>query len=109
MCQHEVRQEQEKITMKKDISVSVDVYCTWSGTPPIYRLYINDELFAERKYIWQGGYLTETFHVSAPPGEYCMRYEIVTPDPASISVKNFKIIYGADTAIIYDNILRIQR
>jgi hypothetical protein len=94
--------------MKKDVSVAADVYCKWSGTPPVYRLYVADELFAERTWIWQDGYLTEAFHVRAEPGDYPIRYEILTEHAASISVQNLRITYGADTAYIQDNILRIM-
>jgi len=93
--------------MKKDVSVTADVYCTWSGSPPIYRLYVNNELFTERTYIWQGGYLTECFYVTAEPGEYRLRYETVSDDVANITVKNLRVSYGNNTAYIQDNILRI--
>jgi len=93
--------------MKKDVSVTADVYCRWSGPPPIYRLYVNDELFTERTYIWQGGYLSECFYVTAEPGDYRLRYETITQGTASISVKNLRVSYGEDTAYIQDNILRI--
>jgi hypothetical protein len=93
--------------MKKHVSVTADVYCTWSGNPPIYRLYVNNQLFAERTYIWRGGYLTECFHVHAEPGDYVIRYETVTDSTASILIENLRITHGVDTAYIQDNMLRI--
>jgi hypothetical protein len=94
--------------MKKDVSVTADVYCRWSGPPPIYRLYVSDELFSERTFVWENGYLTECFHVRAEPGDYRLRYETVTEGTASISVENLRVSAGADTAYIQDNILRIM-
>jgi hypothetical protein len=93
--------------MKKDVSVTADIYCRWEGSPPTYRLYVNDELFTERTFVWKGGYLTECFHVSAEPGEYRLRYETISNNTASIAVKNLRVSYGQDTAYIQDNILRI--
>jgi len=94
--------------MKKDVSVAADVYCTWSGPPPMYRLYVADELFAERTWIWRDGFLTEAFHVSAEPGDYVIRYEVLSEAMASITLKNLRITYGAESAYIQDNILRIM-
>ena len=93
--------------MKKHVSVTADVYCRWSGPPPIYRLYVADELFSERTFVWRDGYLTECFHVCAEPGDYRLRYETVTEGTASIIVKNLRVSYGSDTAYIQNNILRI--
>jgi hypothetical protein len=95
--------------MKKEVSVSADVYCRWSGSPPVYRLYVNHELFTERTWIWKDGFLTESFHVCGEPGDYPIRYEILTNGFASISVKNLHITHGQETAYIQDNILRITQ
>lgn len=94
--------------MKKDVSVTADVYCRWSGLPPVYRLYVNDELFCERTFLWHDGYLTECFHVRGEPGDYRLRYETITEDTASISVENLRVTHGAELAYIQDNILRIK-
>ena len=93
--------------MKKHVSVTADVYCRWEGEPPTYRLYVADELFSERTFVWANGYLTECFHVYGDPGDYRLRYEVVTKDTASISVQNLRVTYGAESAYIQDNILRI--
>jgi len=93
--------------MKKHVSVTADVYCTWSGPPPTYRLYVADELFAERTFVWSGGYLTECFHVYGEPGDYVLRYDVVAQGSANIIVKNLRVTHGAESAYIQDNILRI--
>jgi len=93
--------------MKKDVSVITDVYCVWEGSPPIYRLYVRDELFTERTWIWEHEYLTENIHICAEPGDYEIRYEILTDKSASISLRNLRVTHGHGNAYIQDNILRI--
>ena len=31
---------------------SVDVYCTWSDSPPVYRIYVDNDLITERTFVW---------------------------------------------------------
>ena len=38
----------------KSIQVQCDVYCKWDGNDTRYRVYVNDELFTERTWIWNG-------------------------------------------------------
>ena len=74
---------------QKDILVQVDLHCKWERTPPMYRLYVNDELFSERNYIWQAGeYLRENLVLNAPAGEYKIRIE--TPSTSSFKLRNVK-------------------
>ena len=50
--------------------VSFDLFLD-KGTNPSYRLYINDELFAERTYSFpENKYLRENIQIDAEPGEY---------------------------------------
>lgn len=76
--------------------ITCDVYCEWQGEPPRYRAYINDELFAERTWIWPGKdfYLEESFQIEAGPGKYKIRYELLQPYPAKFWVENFRVDYG---------------
>jgi hypothetical protein len=39
---------------KKFVRVLADVDCEWEGLMPSYRVYVNDELFAERTWRWPG-------------------------------------------------------
>jgi hypothetical protein len=71
-----------------------DVYCKWSGEPPRYRCFVNDELFTERTWIWTDRYLEESIQINAPPGEYRVRYELVDPEHAAIKVRNLRIETG---------------
>jgi len=72
----------------------VDINCEWSGKPPRYRCYVNDELFTERTWIWQDMYLEEALQIQAEPGTYNIRYELVDGALAKLDVSNFRIKIG---------------
>lgn len=72
----------------------IDIDCEWSGLPPVYRVYINDELFTERTWIWTDAYLEEILQIQAPPGQYHFRIESVGPALAGFSVRNHRVEYG---------------
>lgn len=90
---------------KKFVRVLADVHCNWEGLDPIYRLYVNDELFAERTWTWSDAYLEENLQIEAEPGEYTIRYELVPPHLAQLTVKNIRVEYGP--GIVENNVLRI--
>lgn len=90
---------------KKFVRVLADVDCTWEGLDPIYRLYVNDELFAERTWTWSNAYLEENLQIDAEPGEYAIRFELVPPHLAQLTVSNIRVDYGPGT--IQNNVLRI--
>ena len=92
---------------KQFIRLLCDVNCEWEGLGPVYRAYVNDELFAERTWIWTDSYLEELFQIEAEPGDYTIRYELVLPHLATISVKNTRVDHGPGI-MISDNVLRIQ-
>jgi len=89
---------------------------TWEGNPPNYRVYVNDEMFTERTWIWQEEYLEEMLPIYAPAGEYTLRWELVPPAKGKISVKNVRIeqrpfmmgrIFAIPYVTVTNNILRI--
>jgi hypothetical protein len=88
------------------VRVFSDVYCDWEGLPPDYRVYVNDELFTERTFIWTNCYLEEMLQIQAPPGEYTIRYELVQPCLAQLTIKNQRVDLGPGT--IQDGHLRIH-
>jgi hypothetical protein len=90
---------------KHFVRVLADVDCEWEGLAPIYRAYVNDELFAERTWIWPSCYLEELFQIEAEPGEYCIRYELVPPHLAQLQVQNIRVDFGPGT--VENNVLRI--
>ena len=92
---------------KKFVHVQTDVDCEWEGLNPIYRVYVNDELFAERTWQWTDCYLEEMLQIDAEPGEYTIRFELVPPHLATLSVTNMRVITGPAT--VENNVLRITQ
>jgi hypothetical protein len=90
---------------KQFVRVLCDVDCEWESFNPIYRTYVNDELFAERAWRWTDCYLEEMLQIEAEPGEYTIRFELVPPHLAQLSITNMRVDYGP--ASIKDNVLRI--
>lgn len=93
---------------KKFVRIACNVFCRWEGLPPNYRVYVNDELFTERTWIWQDDfYLREELQIEAAPGEYIIRYELVPPNLAELIVTRPVVTYGP-AEISEDGCLRIQ-
>jgi len=91
------------------VLIKCDVYCDWQDQPPVYRLFVNDELFTERTYIWQQQYLEELIPIYAKPGKYRIRYELVPPSEGTITVKNMQIAQGpANSSVKKNSVLRIE-
>ena len=91
---------------KKFVRVLCDVHCDWEGLPPVYRVYVNDELFTERTWIWNDVYLEELIQINAEPGKYQIRHELVPPHLATLTVENMRVELG-DANIKGENLLRI--
>jgi hypothetical protein len=95
---------------RKEVVVCADVCVTWQGDPPNYRVYVGDEMFTERTWIWQEQYLEEVLVVNALPGKYNLRWELVPPAQGMIQVTNIRIEHGSDHAHIKkDSQLRITQ
>lgn len=93
---------------KQYVRVVCNVYCRYEGLPPIYRVYVNDELFTERTWTWPDDhYLREEIQIEAEPGEYSIRYELVPPNLAELLVTKPVINYGAGS-ITEQGTLRIE-
>lgn len=89
------------------VKVVADVHCDYeTGQLPIYRLYVNNELFTERTWIWENVYLEEMIPISAEPGDYEIRYELVPGTSAGLNIQNLRVAEGAAT--IQDSTVRIR-
>ena len=73
------------------VKVSTDIFVD-KGFPS-YRLYINDELFTERQFLYEGSFLRETFQILAPPGMYQIRLEKLSKK-GSIRLRNTRCELG---------------
>jgi hypothetical protein len=91
---------------KKFVRVLADIDCEWEGLTPTYRVYVNDELFAERTWIWTDCYLEENLQIEAVPGEYNLRWELVPPHLAWINVSNLRVELG-EASVVDNNKIRI--
>lgn len=93
--------------MKQFVRVLCDVDCTWAGEPPVYRVYVDDELFAERTWKWTDQYLEEMLQIEAEPGEYTITYKLVNAAAATLHINNMRVDHG--TGQIKDSMLRITK
>lgn len=82
---------------KQFVRVLADVHCDWEGLPPKYRVYVNNELFAERTWTWTDCYLEELLQIEAEPGNYNIKYEMVPPCLADIRAENIRVEHGPAT------------
>ena len=94
---------------RKSVVVRVDVDIYWKKQPPDYRIYVNDELFSERTWIWQEEYLEERLSINAEPGEYNLRWEIVPPFKGKITVTNPRVDHCEGAYITEQLQLRIPQ
>lgn len=85
-----------------------DIDCEWEGLAPVYRIYVNDELFAERTWIWADRYLTEMLQISAPPGDYSVSVETVGPQLARFTINNHRVEHGPAEWVKKNTHLRIH-
>ena len=93
---------------KQYVRVVCNVACNWEGLPPIYRLYVNNELFTERTWTWPDDhYLREEIQIHAEPGEYLIHYELVPPNLAELLITTPVVDYGS-AVMTEDGILRIE-
>jgi len=61
------------------LQIEVDVLCDWQSEPPAYRLYINDDLYTERTYIWRNPnqWVREILVAELAPGTHTIKVEPV--------------------------------
>jgi hypothetical protein len=80
---------------KHFVKVNLDLFCDWKKVPPVYRLYVNHELFTERTYIWGGTqYLEENISLDAPPGKYTIRVDNLGDPDCQFKIRNLKVSNG---------------
>ena len=90
------------------VQVECNVTAKVLEQPLRYRAYVNNELFAERTWIWEGVYLRESFQISAPAGVYPIRFETVDPENGRIKVRNHSVTKGPGRIITYNGQLSVE-
>jgi hypothetical protein len=91
-----------------NVVVAIDVHCKILEQNPIYRLYVNEELFTERTWLWHDAYLKEIIPISAPPGDYLIKYQVIPATSAVIKLKNIEILETTGSTQLIKNTLRIR-
>ena len=76
------------------VKATFDIDCDWNVPHPVYRIFVNDELFAERTWIWEDSYLNEMLQIAAPPGQYRIRLESVNPAQSNFRISNHAVEHG---------------
>ena len=77
-----------------EVGATCLVFCEWYHRPPRYRIYVADELFCERTWIWEGVYLEENLTLNAEAGKYRVRLEMVDPEHSKIRLQDLAVSYG---------------
>lgn len=86
--------------------IAIDISCEWTDQPPRYRVFVNDELFVERTFVWNTEkYLEETLNIQGPAGKYQIRCENVDPELGEFRFKNTRLLRG--TGSLYKNTLEL--
>jgi hypothetical protein len=78
----------------KFVQVAMDIDIDWDQENPKYRVYVDDELFTERTWIWRSQYLEEMLQIEAVPGRYVIKVELVDPSVGKLKVRNMQILQG---------------
>lgn len=57
--------------------VTVEVHCHWNDNPPVYRIYVDEDLITERTFGWPGYqvYIKENIICDLNPGKHIIRVE----------------------------------
>jgi len=79
---------------KQFVRILSNIDCEWEGISPIYRLYVNNELFTERTWVWTDSALEENLQVEAEPGVYEVRYELLSPNLAQLKIGSLSVDFG---------------
>jgi hypothetical protein len=81
--------------MKQFVQVLCDVDCEWQLPHPRYRVFVNNEMFAEREWRWTNSTLEELIQIQAEPGQYVIGYQLLPHESAELKVKNLRVTHGS--------------
>jgi hypothetical protein len=83
--------------------LEVDVHAHWNNNPPVYRLYVNDEMLTERTFGWVSYqfYITEHMYCDLETGVHTLRLENLDSE-SRFELLNFKV----DNQLVNKNLLR---
>lgn len=83
--------------------LEVNVYSHWSDKPPIYRIYIDDEMLVERTFGWPSyqNYITEHMYCDLDTGVHTLKLENLDSN-SRFELECFTI----DKAVVNKNLLK---
>ena len=76
------------------VQLLCDIDCEWGEVSPKYRIYVNNELFSERTWIWRDQYLEEMLQLQVEPGRYLIKFEVVDGEPSDLEFTNGRVTQG---------------
>jgi len=77
----------------QDLRIEVDVYCNWQTEPQAYRLYIDNDLYTERTYIWRNPHqwVREILIAELTPGSHSITLQPVNNQFNGFTLVNFAV------------------
>lgn len=77
----------------QDLRIEVDVLCDWQSEPQAYRLYINNDLYTERTYIWRNPnqWVREILVAQLESGQHTIKVQSVNSEFNGFRLANFAI------------------
>lgn len=77
----------------KTVSISVDVWCEYTGDSPVYRVYIDGDMLTERTFIWNTAaqYIREHIEVNLSSGVHWLTIENCSPGNATFRTENMQV------------------
>lgn len=79
---------------KKFVMASFEIDCRDHRPPPVYRIWLGEQLFMERCFDFRELWLQEVLQILAPPGEYVLRVECVNKHISDLKLWNFQVEKG---------------
>lgn len=72
--------------------ITVDIYAHWGDKPPVYRLYVDNDLLTERTFVWPGNesYIKEHIIVDLEPGLHSVQVQQQDTN-GTITAKNIQV------------------
>ena len=77
----------------QEIRIEVDVLCDWQSEPQAYRLYIDNDLYTERTYIWHNPnqWVREIMVAELESGQHTIKLLPVNSKFSGFRLSNFAI------------------
>jgi hypothetical protein len=77
----------------KTVHVTFTLLCDWQDVPPVYRLYVDDELLTERTYSFKNTDLTiqESMPLKISTGPHYLHVVNVYPERGTFTVTDLKV------------------